>query len=216
MNAKLSSSILLCTIFLQLAIFTLPSLSITLDNNGFPVNIQTTSSDPTKSNASCFEIYEFTYEVEVQQNIERTTVRKTENRTRCCQGYTGEFCNISSSSDNACSQLTCRDHPQAVCIVSMKCGVAVPVFINETGVAVDCGNHKQHEELRKRTCSSICPYNPCAGKTCSLHPTAVCLTRGCDCKPIWLLETGIQVDCSTGDQMVPTRKRRQVNDLCSR
>ena len=122
-------------------------------------------------------------------------------------------CGNQVSADDTCSNYLSYSsyaYPDAVCAVMTKCGEKIPVFLNSAGIAVDCGNHKPTEELRTETkCENVCPFDPCLGKTCSRFPNAVCVTTPSDCKPLWLLETGVRVDCSTGEQISPQRAKRQ-------
>lgn len=190
--------------------------------NGFPDNIRTTSTDPSSANTSCFTNVNQTYNKSITLRIRSVqvtrTVRETQLVRTCCAGFSGEHCNITNttstqpqevSADDPCGNLTCSSYPDAVCAVVTKCGEKIPVFLNSAGIAVDCGNHRPIEELRKTKCGNVCPFDPCLGKTCSSFPNAVCLTTPCDCKPLWLLETGVRVDCSTGEQISPQRTRRQ-------
>ena len=192
--------------------------------NGFPDNVRTTSVDPSSVNTSCYTHVNETYNESTAIILCGKEVTNTVTRTRvvrtCCTGYSGEYCNITSNStkpseqpqataeEDPCGNLTCSSYPDAVCaVVSEK----IPVFLNSAGVAVDCGNHRPVEELRKTSCGDVCAFDPCFGKTCSRFPNAICLTTPCDCKPLWLLETGVSVDCSTGEDLLPERTRRQTN-----
>ena len=190
---------------------------------GFPDNVRTTSLDPSSVNTSC---YMYTHVNETHNEtttmmIRGAEVTKVVTRTRvvrtCCAGYSGEHCNITSSSqqpqataeEDPCRNLTCSSNPDALCAVVTKCGEKIPMFLDSAGVAVDCGNHRPVEELRKTSCGNVCSFYPYLGKTCSRFPNAICLTTPCDCKPLWLLETGVRVDCSSGEQLLPQRTRRQ-------
>ena len=106
----------------------------------------------------------------------------------------GEHCNITNttspqpqevSADDPCDNLICSSYPDAVCVVVTKC---CEKLLNSAGIAVDCGNHRPIEELRKTKCGNVCPFDPrCLGKTCSQH----------------------RVDYSSGEQISPQRTRRQ-------
>ena len=186
-----TSKTVICSLLVLLA------LQVSPVGNDFPDNIITTPTDPSSANTSCFTV--------------TRTVRETQLVRTCCAGFT----NTTSlqpqevSADDPCGNLTCSSHPDAVCAVVTKCGEKIPVFLNSAGIVVDCGNHRPIEELRKTKCGNVCPLDPCLGKTCSSFPNAVCLTTPCDCKPLWLLETGVRVDCSSGEQISPQRTRRQ-------
>ena len=160
---------------------------------------------------------------DVEVTRSETQLRTQLVRT-CCAGFSGEHCDFINttspqpqefevSADDTCSNYLSYSsyaYPDAVCAVMTKCGEKIPVFLNSAGIAVDCGNHKPTEELRTETkCENVCPFDPCLGKTCSRFPNAVCVTTPSDCKPLWLLETGVRVDCSTGEQISPQRAKRQ-------
>ena len=200
------------------SLLVLVSLAVPVgDVNGFPDNIRTTATDLSSANTSgCITHVNQTYNKSItlrKRSVQVTrTVRETQLVRTCCAGFT----NTTSpqpqevSADDPCGNLTCSSYPDAVCAVVTKCGEKIPVFLNSAGIAVDCGNHRPIEELRKTKCGNVCPFDPCLGKTCSSFPNAVCLTTPCDCKPLsWLLETGVRVDCSTGEQISPQRTRRQ-------
>ena len=184
--------------------------------NGFPDNVRTTSVDPSSVNTSCYTHVNETYNESTAMT--RTRVVRTSS---CCTGYSGEHCNITSNStkpseqpqataavEDPCGNLTCSSYPDAMCaVVSEK----TPVFLNSAGVAVDCCNHRPVEELGRTSCGDVCAFDPCFGKTCSQFPDAICLTTPCDRKPLWLLDTGVSVDCSTGEDLLPERTRRQTN-----
>ena len=205
------------------SLLVLVSLAVPVgDVNGFPDNIRTTATDLSSSaNTSCFTPHvNQTYRI---RSVEVTrTVRETQLVRTCCAGFSGEHCNITNttspqpqevSADDPCGNLTYSSYVylDAVCAVVTKCGEKIPVFLNSAGIAVDCGSHRPKEELRTETkCGNVCPFDhQCLGKMCSLFPNAVCVTTPSDCKLLWLLETGVRVDCSTGEQISPQRAKRQ-------
>ena len=196
----------------SLLVFVLMLLPVPVgDVNGFPDSIITTPSDPSSANKSCFTHVNQTYNRSITLRIGNVqTVRETQLVRTCCAGFSGEHCNITA--DDPCGNPTCSSYPaDAVCAVVTKCCKKIPVLLNSAGIAVECGNHRPIEELRKTKCGNVCPFDPCLGKTCSQFPNAVCLTTPCDCKPLWLLETGVRVDCSTGEQMVSPHRTRQIH-----
>ena len=177
--------------------------------NGFPDDIRTTPTVSSSANTSYFTHVDQTYSKSVVRSVQVTrtcTVRET-----CCAGFSGEHCNITNttspqpqqvSADDPCGNLTYSSYPDAVCAVMTKFSEKIPVFFNSAGIVVDCGNHRPIEELRRTKCGNVCtcPFDPCLGKTCSPFLNAACLTIApCDCKPLWLLENGVRVDCSSGE-----------------
>lgn len=222
-SSRYISKAVICSLLVfSLVLFQTPSSAA----NGFPSNVRTTTEDPSSSNTSCYTHVKETYNESTTISVRGAEVVRIVKRTRvvrtCCAGYSGEHCNITNTTkptqqpqataaEDPCGNLTCSRYPDAVCAVATKCGEKIPIFLNSAGVAVDCGNHRPIEELIKTSCGKACPFDPCFGKTCSRFPNAVCLTTPCDCKPLWLLETGVRVDCSTGEQLLPQRTRRQTN-----
>ena len=116
-----------------------------------------------------------------------------------------------------CGGLTCDADPTAECaIVKTKCGKEVPVFFDENGqISTKC--NLTEEVSATLSCTGFCQEDPCKGVKCEAYPDgeAVCFTSGCDCKPVWFLMDGIEVDCSSGDQVPPEqsqlRKRRSAS-----
>ena len=202
------------------------------DNFGFPENVKTVDNHSMASGGCKVQV-----EVNLTQQITRLVdgVETTEITPvtrmvwQCCDGYTGLDCNetiatnTSAEEANPCSGLNCTNHPDAVCAVVTRCGVDIPVFLNDIGEVVDCGNHRPLEDLEIGTCGNLCTSDPCAGQTCPEFPSALCLTSACGCKPLWLLETGVRVNCTSGEELLPERTlrvRRQTADpelpSCSR
>ena len=144
----------------------------------------------------------------------------------CCEGYEGNKCDIkteqgSGESENKtdlnpedpCKNLQCLGVEDATCLTVSKCGERWPVFLLRDGTLAPCTNG-QPRNLSDLTCSGGCVTDPCAGQTCPQFPDAFCVHTACDCnEPMWLLDTGVQVDCETGEQLSPEeareRKRRR-------
>lgn len=189
----------------------------------FPRQVETTNTNPSTN--SCRQMINQRHTREVVIRGRRTTVVETRLVAACCPGYSGENCNITNTAttntsqpgqdqlDDPCRDLSCDRHPDAVCTVVTRCSAEIPVFLNREGEVVDCGNHRPLEDLRRTSCGKACPSDPCSGQTCAAFPTAVCLTTACDCKPIWLLASGVRVDCTSGEELIPQsrRTRRQTD-----
>ena len=150
---------------------------------------------------------------EVKRNVTRTI------RT-CCDGYTGDDCvelvptpkPVSRDESDPCNGLECEGNENAFCAVVSKCGRNFPLFLTENGQLAVCAN--QPTDLNSIVCTGTCTEKPCAGKSCPLFPDAQCLTSGCDCKAMWILPSGVQVDCLSGEHVSPetARNRRQTRD----
>ena len=195
------------------------------DSFGFPSNVQV---EETRPNNSCYE-FDTIQRIELVRSRTDPSVYINETRNitvrRCCTGYTGEECNITVdpySASNPCNGLSCPNFPNAVCAVITQCGQDRPVFLDEEGDIVECDSQESKNITTTLSCIGYCVDDPCANLTCSKYPSAICLTIGCTCQPIWLLETGVSVDCDTGDIIPPEtqrkRRRRQVDAIesCSR
>lgn len=180
------------------------------DNFGFPDDVKTVTD---RVNNSCY--VNVTIQYRVLQPDNTYIVNETITTRNCCQGYSGVECNILSDpylASSPCRDKTCPNDPDAVCAVVSRCGVEVPVFLDEDGQIVDCDDEDE-TNITTLSCTGYCSVDPCAGLTCEKYPSAICLTIGCACEPIWLLEDGVSVNCTTGNVIQPDtllRNRRQV------
>lgn len=200
---------------------------------GFPTNVKVEDESDLPKN-SCFVVKttEFVKEnVILMDGMEVSTEQTTPVTVReCCPGYTGIECNQLTNASvqdpyalsNPCKDKTCPNHPDAVCQVVTVCGEDIPVFLDAFGQILDCENENEQDSTSIDTlqCNGFCASNPCAGLTCDMFPSAVCLVMGCDCEPIWLLDNGVRVDCSSGNPIDPAvslrkRRRRQTDDMTS-
>ncbi len=184
------------------------------DNETFtPLPPRFTTEDPT-SEPGCFHYVNVTRNYYAFEDGKRVLRNYTELVRECCKGFTGVECNerIKTPPLN-CSNLVCEGNPEAFCAEVSKCGRSIPFFMMPDGELAKCDNG-QPSDLSTISCTSICSENPCAGLSCPSFPEAMCMTSSCDCKPLWLLPRGIQVDCSTGKHLTPEeskRRRRQTN-----
>ncbi|CAI8040920.1 hypothetical protein GBAR_LOCUS22749 [Geodia barretti] len=143
----------------------------------------------------------------------------------CCEGFEGENCDVkpeqqgsgSGDSENKtdfdladpCKNLQCLGVVGATCLTVSKCGERWPVFLLRDGTMAPCTNG-QPRNLSDLTCSGGCVTDPCAGRTCPQFPDAFCVHTACECnEPMWLLDTGVQVDCETGEQLSPDEARER-------
>lgn len=187
------------------------------DVDPFPDGIPTSSSNNDFTVPPCRVVKTKTYETE------NVTVEE------CCEGYYGDDCDkkvpqtaeAGSGEDDKpawdpadpCKNLECHGVEQAQCLTISKCGERWPVFLLPDGTLAQCTNG-QPVNVTRFTCSDRCTTDPCAGRSCSAFPDAFCVHTACDCnEPMWLLDTGVQVDCETGEQLSPEeakeRKRRR-------
>ena len=175
---------------------------------GFPPTVEVVDNRPKNG---C--------KVEVLRQHYDSLTQRLQNRTTfdCCGGYGGVECDqivdpILAASP--CSPLSCPNHPNATCAVFSRCGEDVPVFLSDTGDIVDCGSPNVTQfNVTSFSCSGLCPRDPCADLKCNEHPNAICLTVGCSCEPVWILETGVSVNCTTGASLTSQefkRRRRQI------
>ena len=190
------------------------------DVNPFHNTITTTSADGTSRD--CFEA--------VKETLANGTVNRTANV--CCKGYGGVNCveeqpeptELGSGkpdldSLDPCKNLVCEGVTDAHCLTITKCGERYPVFLHGDGTIAECTNG-QPVNVTELTCTERCASDPCEGQSCSAFPDAFCVHTVCDCnEPMWLLDTGVQVDCETGEHLSPEeakerrmrRKRRQAD-----
>ena len=194
----------------------------TLDEFGFPAGTEMVEERPTNS---CFvDIIKTIVERTLDEETGEITFVEIRMPTReCCEGYAGTECNELVDpfmASNPCNNQTCPNDPEAQCAVVNQCGSRVPVFLNELGQIVDCGNEDESSSSTQTdtnivtlSCQGFCDFDPCKDQTCSPFPDAVCFQAGCDCQPIWLLVTGVQVNCTSGahvDPLESARSRRQA------
>lgn len=186
------------------------------ENFGFPETVNVVTE---RASNSCFIVVtkQYTEERQVENpDGSISIVEQVVNVTRreCCPGYTGTECNQvvdPYQESNPCRGLICSNHPDAICAVVSKCGRDIPLFLDQSGGKVDCGNEDGSvPDINSLSCNGICTSNPCQDQICQANPLAVCLVRACDCTPMWFLETGEKIDCSTGENI--PRKRRQTSD----
>lgn len=190
------------------------------DVNPFPDKIDTAENSSR---------YEPCYK-DVTETFENGTYTRVVSE--CCDGYKGENCdekepestsddeNIEFDPADPCKNLECRGVEGAQCLTISKCGERWPVFLLNDGTLAQCTNG-QPTDASRLTCGERCAEDPCAGQTCSMHPNAICVRTACTCnEPMWLLDTGVQVDCDTGELLSPEeakdrrrRKRQAANDV---
>ncbi len=210
----------------------------TRSSTGFPSSENVMEKRP---NNSCYkDVTNTMYENEIDENGELTMKEVNFTTRRCCDNFGGAECNISITQQlqdpfqatDPCNNRTCPNNPEALCAVVNQCGAEVAIFINLLGQIVDCGETTEqtsddkdsvpspskltdgaNTDITALACQGYCEFDPCKGQTCPQHPDAMCLQSGCDCQPVWLLDVGIQVNCTTGDYVDPSisaRKRRQA------
>ena len=193
--------------------------------SGLPTNNYTitTHPKPTENPPGCYK------------EVNRTWGGYTQTVRLCCDGWRGTECDerigdpesasgAGSGSElfdpnSPCSNLHCEGNPDAFCAAVTKCGRTLPLFFDSTGRLARCNNRDfidgQPVDLISLTCTGVCKDNPCQNLTCAQHPEALCFTSGCDCEPIWLLSTGVQVNCTSGGVIPPERSRRKRSQSCS-
>ena len=103
---------------------------------------------------------------------------------------------------NPCAGLSCDGVDDSICTVVVKCGNPIPVFLDALGRIATCKNTQQRLDLKNITSPVPCPADPCSGASCSLYPEAMCFVTECSCKPIWLLPSGVEVNCLPVDKHV--------------
>lgn len=115
----------------------------------------------------------------------------------CCEGWGGTECDERKPVDSPCGNLTCQSYPHARCALIKRCGIDIPLFVDDMGrVLKDC---LPDEHL----CMGICKTDPCKDQLCERYPEAMCFTSACSCDPVWLLPTNIRVsNCSLEDREV--------------
>lgn len=189
------------------------------DVNPFPDSIDT--AENASRHNPCYK--------EVTETFSNGT--KTRVVTVCCDGYKGDNCDekdpeptsgderVEFDPADPCKNLECRDVEGAQCLTISRCGERYPVFLLTDGTLAQCTNG-QPVDVTTLTCSERCNVDPCAGQTCAMHPNAICVRTACTCnEPMWLLDTGVQVDCDTGEQLSPEeakerrrRRKREASD----
>lgn len=147
----------------------------------------------------CRETYDFETGTRSKSFIEENVTAE-----ECCDGWQGDNCDIQRPIDSPCGNITCQYHPGAQCALIKRCGVDIPLFVDDMGRVIRECLSEEH------LCMGICKTDPCKGLTCERHPDAMCFTSGCSCEPVWLLPTKVRVsDCSLEE-----RKVRQADDQC--
>ena len=208
------------------------------DNNHieFPSDIPT---EPDNAPTPCHRIVNQTFNVtKYDFDGDGNVIERIEELTRtvveCCEGYESDCITRiepepeleeSSGSEvypfdpaDPCAGLVCNGASDYLvqCMLVTKCGIDIPLFFDvERGRLAHCDNYSdrngQPVDLEALKCTGYCAEpNPCRGLACPSHPNAVCFVTGCDCKPTWLLPTGVEVDCTTGKNVPPKRRRRQT------
>lgn len=137
----------------------------------------------------------------------------TQYVTTCCVGWNGTECDVAPPTtppprttahvaldpSSPCANLTCAGVGDAVCAVVTKCGRQIPLFIDSTGQLVDCPNSPTN--IDEILCTGSCRDDPCARNvSCPKYPEAMCFTSECDCKALWLLPSGVEVNCLSVDK----------------
>uniref|UniRef100_A0A1X7UK13 Uncharacterized protein n=1 Tax=Amphimedon queenslandica TaxID=400682 RepID=A0A1X7UK13_AMPQE len=139
---------------------------------------------------------------------------------KCCEGYGGVECDRITDpylAASPCSPASCPNFPDATCAVVSRCGKDEAIFLSDTGDILDCGTPNVTTfNITSLSCTGVCPNDPCAGITCTEHPNAMCLTVGCSCEPVWILDSGVSVNCTTGQavdpQEIKRRRRREISE----
>lgn len=104
----------------------------------------------------------------------------TRTTRECCPGYGGEDCDITYTSNVTCGNLTCPNHPKAICVTVSHCGKATEIFFDESYLVIK-------ECVPKDLCLGACRGDPCADEDkCTDYPDALCFTD-CNCKAMWVL-----------------------------
>ena len=110
---------------------------------------------------------------------------------------------------NPCADLSCEGVDDSFCIVVTKCGKLLPVFLDSLGRVAACKNI-QPLDVKNITSPVVCLTDPCSSASCPLYPEAVCFVTECSCKSMWLLPSGVEVNC------FPVNKRDTRRDSGSR
>ena len=100
---------------------------------------------------------------------------------------------------NPCADLSCEGVDDSFCTVVTKCGKQLPVFLDSLGRVAACKNI-QPLDVKNITSPVVCPTDPCSSASCLLYPEAVCFVTECSCKSMWLLPTGVEVNCFPVDK----------------
>ena len=137
----------------------------------------------------------------------------TQYVTVCCDGWSGTECSVTTPTPSPtpsvasftfdpispCANLSCAGVDNAICAVVAKCGRQFPVFLDPKGQLAECTNSQMSVE--EITCTVPCQVDPCAGNvSCPLYPEAMCFISECDCTALWLLPTGVEVNCFPVDK----------------
>lgn len=211
------------------------------DNHGFPVDLELQPDLPTDG---CFVLVNNTYPSAGSHDGTATFISRTccEGYTgKDCNVLIDPF-----SASDPCNGKVCPNDPEAQCAVIIQCGVEVAIFLNELGQIIDnCevddntirptettltddesdnDNNSTNSssladtDISTLACHGYCDFDPCEGQVCAPFPDAFCFQSGCDCKPTWFLDTGVQVNCTSGLEVEPsiaTRTRRQATIIGS-
>lgn len=103
------------------------------------------------------------------------------------------------STVDPCEAATCPDHPEAMCMVTSRCGKDIPVFVDEEFRTVNCNSNEPCDLLPP----SFCPDDPCLGLQCDAYPEAICVVTECDCKPSFMLPDGSTPSCGNEHTFTP-------------
>ena len=98
----------------------------------------------------------------------------------------------SLSAVDPCEAATCPDHPEAMCMVTSRCGRDIAVFVDQDINTVNCDSTQPCNLLPP----SFCPDDPCMGITCDTYPNAICVVTECDCKPSFMLQNRSVIACN--------------------
>lgn len=91
-----------------------------------------------------------------------------------------------------CEAATCPDHPEAMCMVTSRCGRDIAVFVDGELQTVNCNRNEPCNLLPP----TFCPDDPCLGVQCDGYPDAICIVTECDCKPSFMLPDGSTPSCA--------------------
>ena len=113
------------------------------------------------------------------------------------------------STGNPCYTASCPDHPEAMCMVTSRCGKDIAVFVDEELRTVNCNSNLPCDLLPP----TFCPDDPCLGAYCDGYPDAICVVTECDCKPSFMLPDGSTPTCTSRDTFTaePTLPKQTIS-----
>lgn len=115
------------------------------------------------------------------------------------------------STADPCDAASCPDYPEAMCMVTSRCGKDVVVFVDEDLKTVKCNSNEPCDLLPP----TFCPDDPCQGVYCDGYPDAICVVTECDCKPSFMLPDGSKPICANADTFTYTPTSATISVLSS-